>query len=481
MAELTATGLSIKRLIDYVTELDAGYRAIFGDNIDIDADSPDGQIIGIISEAFSNLEQALEDVYNAFDPAASAGASLSKLVPLNGITRQDATESTATITLTGTAATVIAAGASFSTSDTGEAFLLDAEATIGGGGTVNAAVTAETAGATAAVAGTITVIDTPVVGLVSVTNAADATEGTDEETDSELRIRRENSVAAPGTSAVDSIFAAIAALDGVTDVKVLENATASLIQSLVILSFDADFVTGNTIDITINGVAMSQVTFATSHANTITLIDSALTALSDVALVAEADDSPGSTFNITGDSDTTIVIDSVVVASGASQAVDSQITQQVAIEAHGIHAVVLGGTAQDIIDAIFESKPAGTPTTGIESGSAEDTQGETHTINYSEPTEVDIDVVVSVTTDGDFPSTGSDDIKAAIVAFGATFEIGDDVEFSRLYTPINSVPGHFVTALTIARSGESGATSNIVLANNELAVFTTGNITVNVT
>ncbi len=90
---------------------------------------------------------------------------------------------------------------------------------------ININVTAETAGATAAPAGSLTVIETPVTGWDSFTNALDAEVGKEIETDAELRIRRLQTLAAPGSGTVDGIRAEILEITAVTAALVYENDT----------------------------------------------------------------------------------------------------------------------------------------------------------------------------------------------------------------------------------------------------------------
>lgn len=87
------------------------------------------------------------------------------------------------------------------------------------------------------------------------------------------------------------------------------------------LVFDADLVTSNTIDMDVNAVSISQVTFATSHLNTMGLIIAALEALDSVQSAAlDATDTNNRTLIITGVNGTDISVTSIVVAAGASQA-----------------------------------------------------------------------------------------------------------------------------------------------------------------
>lgn len=111
-----------------------------------------------------------------------------------GMTRRAAVKATGKVTFTGTNGTVIAAGTVVTTTSSQTAlairFTTDAQVTIGAGGTVDANITAVEAGDTGnVVAGTITLMETPISGVTSVTNAAATSGGEDEESDESLLTR----------------------------------------------------------------------------------------------------------------------------------------------------------------------------------------------------------------------------------------------------------------------------------------------------
>ncbi len=99
--------------------------------------------------------------------------------------------------------------------------------TIGPGGTVIATSTCAVSGAVAAVAGSVSKINTPTRGWLSVTNASAATVGSAAESDSELRIRQRQSVALPSLTPFAALDGAIANVTGVTRHKLYENDTGS--------------------------------------------------------------------------------------------------------------------------------------------------------------------------------------------------------------------------------------------------------------
>lgn len=85
--------------------------------------------------------------------------------------------------------------------------------------------------------------------------------------------------------------------------------------------FSADLVASNVINGTVNGVAIAPVTFATSHANTMTLLINAVKALTGVEAVLDSTDANGRTLLIRTKGATSTVLFTVTL--GGSQATAS--------------------------------------------------------------------------------------------------------------------------------------------------------------
>jgi len=129
----------------------------------------------------------------------------------------------------------------------------------------------------------------------------------------------------------------------------------NIFKSKASLTFDADFVTGNTIDLNVNGVAISQVTFATSHAATFAAVIAAIDALTGISAVAVT----GREILITVDNAASnITISDVVVAGGASQAGSTTVYSSVdtfegiAALRHGQPTTIGGDDKYQINDAV---------------------------------------------------------------------------------------------------------------------------------
>jgi Uncharacterized homolog of phage Mu protein gp47 len=81
--------------------------------------------------------------------------------------------------------------------------------------------------------------------------------------------------------------------------------------------------------------------------------------------------------------------------------------------------------------------------------------------------------------DEQFPGDGAEQVKQQIISYASNnIGVGDDVIWSRLFTPINNVPGHQIDSMFIGTSPAPTGTSNIVIDFNQLASFESINISV---
>lgn len=68
MLQITETGIVIDKLTDVHQRLTEGFKRIYGDDINLDADSPDGQMIGLFSQEIDNINQAIALIAQMLDP-----------------------------------------------------------------------------------------------------------------------------------------------------------------------------------------------------------------------------------------------------------------------------------------------------------------------------------------------------------------------------------------------------------------------------
>lgn len=220
MAEITSSGFVGSTLIQYKTEIETKYLSI-DSQWNIRPESIDGSSIAINSEVFANLDDQIGLAYSACDPDTAIGQGLNNLSAINEVFRKDATFSTASVNISGIDGTTIPAGKTVRSKANGTLWAIDSGVTISG--VTQASVTCLTQGAQSASAGDLSIIADPVGGWQSVTNPNAAILGNDEESNSDLRMRRKNEVAKQSNNQLDSIRAAISSLDGITHLFVDEN------------------------------------------------------------------------------------------------------------------------------------------------------------------------------------------------------------------------------------------------------------------
>lgn len=223
MTAVTPQGFIRTRLADRLQQLKDRVVGIFGSDINLDADSMDGQTLGIFAEAVGEIDQLAEDTYQSFDPNQVTGLRQAALGKLNGLQKQAATHTTVEVLLGGSQGTLIPAGSVVKSSVDGTRFATGSDATIPAAGTIAVTVTAVDAGAITADPDTVVGIDTPIFGWQSVTNPAAAIPGRDAETDEAFRIRRAQSTSNTGQAVLDAMYGALANLIGVVQCRVFEN------------------------------------------------------------------------------------------------------------------------------------------------------------------------------------------------------------------------------------------------------------------
>ncbi len=148
---------------------------------------------------------------------------------------------------------------------------------------------------------------------------------------------------------------------------------------------------------------------------------------------------------------------------------------------HSIYTVVEGGADADIGKMLWLKKTAGTTLVGTTSVSVADTQGNPHSMLFSRPGYTDVYVTANLSLRPGWPADGAARIKQAIVDWALlNQDIGEEVTQSRLYDPVNSVPGHSVSSLLIGTSAAPTGSANIAVAFDGLAKFDSSRIVVNI-
>jgi len=392
---LTPTGLTVPTYAESLAEIHAAIRASPALNpngrVLLDETSVLGVIAAIVASKHAELNELVLAVYASAYKASAEGDALDALAALIGVVRAAAASSTTDLSFTGTDGTIIPSGTRFSDAERTDLEWITVETVTIVAGVAVADAQASITGPVAANAGTIEKIITPVAGLTTVTNVADARAGRDIQTDESLRQTMDDLLYAVGSGTTGAIRSAVLAVPGVLEGFVFEN-------------------------------------------------------------VADATNSFG-------------------------------------VPPHNVEVVVDGGLDEDLAQAIYDNKAAGTGTYSATGDGdwAVDINGEDVAINWSRPIDVLIWVYVEIETNGD-NTTVSDDSKTAAAAFGNELAIGAKVRRSRFIHPIEVVSSvtnvlrvgvsKVDAAGALAAANLDGAAADIVMAFREKARFSTARITV---
>ena len=143
-----------------------------------------------------------------------------------------------------------------------------------------------------------------------------------------------------------------------------------------------------------------------------------------------------------------------------------------------IHIVVIGGTDDDVANAIANNKSEGTGTHGGESVETFNGEsGQTDTIYFDRGVDVDIYIDMIITkNEALFPDDGETLIKAALEA--VTLELDDDVIYKMLAGIPFQIAGHAVNEFYIGTSPSPTGEVNLTMSPTQRAVIDADNITI---
>lgn len=476
---LTPQGFILKRLSDILIEQRQRGQELFqdlvpvGDVVDVSDSSLLGRLISLDSPGDADLWEIAQLVYSAFDPNSATGVALDNLVAIGGVPRKEATQSTVPLLLSGDINTAISAGSQASSSSSNNAFvtsqLVQLSRTSSSGCTV---VVTSVANNTLY---TLSYATTASTQNISYTSDADATEA-------EILAGLQTAVASSHPTLTASVVGTTLVVDR-NDVfqAVTFNTTSNLSISKIRKIVDASSIEAGPIE---------------QLPNTIDTIDTPVLGWDSVtnpvsAVVGsfrETDEELRERFRNSKFERATNIIESLYSAlfavSGVEEVIiyenDTDVVDSNGVLPHSFLPIVVGGLANEIALAIWQNKPIGILSQGNTTVTITDSQGFQHDVSLERPNPVVVYIEMTLTTDSNFPASGEDLIKSQIVDyFQNNFGIGDDVVYSRLFTPINSVAGHQVDSLTIGTSPSPVGVVNIPIAFNEIASINDVNIVIN--
>lgn len=216
-------GIQIDTFEEIFESISTQFKDIYGQDINISQESPDGQMIGILTNTVYDLQTMIVRIYNSFDPDFAQGQELNKILKLISETRNPPTKSTVDIEITTNTVVTLPAGFTVKDDNDNEWVTTKEEQLTVGVNTVT--FEASLFGSISAIENSITTPVDAYTEIDSFTNPASAVTGRDEESDTSLRVRRNKLLTVNAKSTIGGISAKLVALENVTDARIYENYT----------------------------------------------------------------------------------------------------------------------------------------------------------------------------------------------------------------------------------------------------------------
>lgn len=479
MAEFTDGGLIIDKIPDIRAKLQATAAEAFaslvpvGQSLDVDDSSIIGRIIGIVTPLLASQEEALQQLYASKDIEQATGTSLDDLAALGGVYRKLAQPASALLMLYGTLGTTILSGSKANSRITGDVFATQLNVTLNNtncnavecsldnvgsaftyvfGWTVdNSPNTNVTISVPTLSTDSVSVVGNKIVDAI--TSTTDNLLASYNPTTNLLTLSISNqndtgSFALTGTTVVN-VYKPVDAICNIVDKRPQDRNTITNIQTPVLGWLGVN----NPFEANAGSSVQTDEEFRIFYHNT-----KAGTGASDSeAMYAEIRD-----------------VDGVRYVNIAENIYDVPLG---GLLAHSFAPVVLGGDPQTIGQAILDNKPLGISTNGDITITAFDINGNPVDVKFSRPDLVPIKINMTLTIYPDFPDNGSDLIRQALIDYFNTLNVGEDVLYSRLFTPINSVRGFSVNSLEIARVAGVFNATTLEISYKELATLAASDIT----
>lgn len=482
MAGLTNNGLVIKRLPEITTSLQDAARQIFadlvppGDEVDVGPTTTIGRLIGLITPSHADLWEALQQVHDSFNPNAASGYALDNIVTLSGITRYGVEPTRASCLFEGNNNVLIGLNVKVSSSISRRIFSL---------------------------ANTVSLNQYQSSGIgISVNNVQNNTVYRVSYSTDEVNFTNV-SITSDGTATAAEILAALkTAFDTTTG-----GAFTTYYKDGNLFITRSDPFQTVTFDLTTNlriqkcqklGVVLcDEIGPLPQPAGTIDTIAVPVLGWDNVSnplpavegRFEESDEELRERFRNSKFFQAANVLEAMVDALRNTEGVrdvtiyenDTDTTDTLGVPAHSFMPIVLGGLPTSIGQAIWQNKPTGIRSVGNTTVVVSDSQGIGHSISFRRPDELTTYIKLNISDIGGMPGDVVARIKESLIKyFEESYTIGDEVVYSRLYGPINSVQGFQVNTLYIGTSPNPSGMSNIPVLFNQVATLNADNIEITI-
>lgn len=200
------------KMADYPTILSwyqDRYREIYGADVNLAADTQDGEWLAVQAQAVFDLAQLMSAVYNSLSPSTAGLDALRRNVKINGLTPQGSRHSQVGVVVTGDGRAVNVVGMQVSDANSRHTWLLDDFHIPLGQTSVHVRAVCQDEGPVEFALGEEFKIITPIRGVTKVVSDMNFIIGRDAETSAELRARQARSTMLSSKTTLEGIMANI--------------------------------------------------------------------------------------------------------------------------------------------------------------------------------------------------------------------------------------------------------------------------------
>lgn len=480
MAGVTLAGFETKRFNDIIAGLRENARTIFqdlvqpGEEVDVSDNSTIGRLIGLVAPDLAELWQADLEVYQAFDPNSATGVALDNIVQYMGVTRRQGRPTVLRASVWGTLGTLLPAGQAVKGNGS-ERYLSTTALSFTAQDLIGFSVSPNSLTEEDVVAFTMIVEE----GIFTITHTNAASETIANILNAWLT-QFEEDLPARYVARIENNKLYVELREYFASITVPSLTNCSIIDVKKRLTFNSE-----------------------ENGNFDAPIETVTTILTPVfgwnSVENEISAERGSTEETDEELRERFRLSKAVRASNTSEALYSQllelegvtfvrvyenmtnVTDLIGLPSHSFMAIVRGGTDTDVAEVVWNNKPVGIASYGNSSAVIRDSQNIERDVSFSRPAEVPIYVKVEVKKiDNSFPNDGVELIRNSILEYlNGSITFGESVIYTRMFTPVNAIPGHQIELLEIGKSPGTLAASNIDIQWDEFPVTFLENIEVN--
>lgn len=500
---INTTGVIVPDTAPILAEVQTEYRAVFGADLAVTSDTPQGVLI--TAEALARVQEVNNNaaLANQINPTIAGGVFLDAILALTGMQRTPATRTIVSgVSLTGVASTVISAGSQARTS-AGDLFETQALATLDINGEATVDFQSVEYGPVPCAADALDTIVTNILGWETVNNEVAGVLGATTQSDQAARALRTNTLGFQGVALPIAVTSALYAVPDVTSLSFLEN-------------YNADPM-GMIIHVT-DGATLDDTTWSLSTTGSIIVGSTNMDFIESLQDVPSPNPWPIAKYTTTGNvsltglgtqgggdwpgsmtgGDIVLVKNNNthsqngvwVVAAGAwaRQAYNTAATTilgsnlGISMKANSIYSCVDGGTDADVAAALLENKSSGCAWNGnADVDLIEPASGQMYGVQFDRPGIIGV-VVKVYTTNGNTSNIINTvvDYANGLVNGLAGFVVGEDVSpFEIAGAIVAQFPDYFITKVEVSYSESvSYSTNTLAIALNEIAYTQSSYVTV---